>query len=165
MNSFCGPNSRLRLVNSKMTSSDWIVSQIVFSSLSVLFTSGCRRYVNAWEFNRQINSIKIVCNLLVNTLLYLIRKKIICSIYYIILSLVKKSNIFKIHLFHITFSSNLLTYLQTYCWRETYWYKNYNETSFGVLLLHNAYFLMLSLKRVFMTLLMRIIWFLNNNGL
>ncbi len=29
---------------------------------------------------------------------------------------------------------------------ETYWYKNYNSTLFGVLFVHNEYFLLLSLN-------------------
>ncbi len=46
--------------------------------------------------------------------------------------------------------------------RDLYCYKSYNYTLFNTLLVHNAHFLILSLKCVLMSLLKRIEWSLNN---
>ncbi len=46
--------------------------------------------------------------------------------------------------------------------RDLYYYKSYNYTLFNTLLVHNAHFLILSLKCVLMSLLKRIEWSLNN---
>ncbi len=46
---------------------------------------------------------------------------------------------------------------------ETYWYKNGDYILFGVLVVPNVHFLILSLKWILVSLLMMIVRFLNNN--
>ncbi len=59
-----------------------------------------------------------------------------------------KSNIFKIHLFHTKCCSSLLTYFLTDISRPTDIYIYKKTTLFGVLLVHNAHFLLMSLLTI-----------------
>ncbi len=124
---------------------DFVTKMIVSLCMSVLLSYSLYKHIQITFDNHK------VC-------IYTIRYCVIIQNQNKKYPLVKKSNIFIIHLFHTKYSSNVLIYFLTYCSRLEQWYTNCNWTLFGVSLI-------LSLTFVLMLLLTRMVWSLNNISL